>query len=68
MDGATIPDTGEFEVPVGGLESKEEEPESEELRLERWSRVAPAGAITGSEVRVRIENRLDVVVAATGPL
>lgn len=66
MDPVAVPDTGSFELPVGSLKSSPDQTEDEELRIERRSRIVPAGAVAGSELRVRIENRLPLVVAATG--
>jgi hypothetical protein len=61
-----IADTGSYAVPTGGLKSNGNEPTEERLRLDRSSRVSPAGAIAGSSVRVRVRNEIDVLVAATG--
>lgn len=66
MDPVSIPDLGTFELPVGSLKSSPDQVEEEELRLERRARIVPAGAVAGSELRVRIENRLPLVIAATG--
>jgi hypothetical protein len=67
MDDIAVADTGAFEVPVGGLRSNEGETEQERLRLDRHSRIAPAGAVAGSELRVEVRNEIDVLVAPTGP-
>ncbi len=67
MDPLSILDTGSFEIPVGGLKSKETETEQEELRLVRLARQSPAGAVAGSQLSVRIENRLQLLVAPTAP-
>jgi hypothetical protein len=48
------------------LKSKPEEVEEEELRLQRSDRVSPAGAQPGSELRVRVESRIELLVAPTG--
>lgn len=66
MDSISIADTGAFDVPVGGLKSNGGETEQERLRLDRHSRIAPAGAVAGSELRVEVRNEIDVLVAATG--
>lgn len=66
MDRLQIPDTGAFEIPVGGLKNSPDQTENERIRVERTSRIVPAGAVAGSEVRVSIQNELPLVVAATG--
>jgi hypothetical protein len=66
MDAVDIPDTGSFELPLGTLRSSPDQAEDEELRLTRSSRLVPSGAVAGSELRVRIENRVELIVAATG--
>ena len=66
MDRVAIADTGSFLLPVGGLKSSSDQVEDERIELRRASRVAPNGAIGGSELRVSVENRIDVLVAATG--
>lgn len=66
LDPTTIPDTGTFELAALTLKNKPDEAEQDELRLERSSRLVPTGAVAGSEVRVRIENRLELVIAPTG--
>jgi hypothetical protein len=67
LDSVAIGDTGTYTIPVGGLKSKENETESEELRLDRAERVTPAGAVVGSDLRVMVRNQIDLVVAPTGP-
>jgi hypothetical protein len=66
MDDLQIADTGSFEVPIGGLKSNGGEPTQERLRLDRHSRVSPAGAIAGSELRVEVRNEIDLIVQPTG--
>lgn len=66
MDPVAIADTGSFELPVGTLRSSPDQTEDEEIRLTRSARIVPDGAVAGSELRVRIENRIELVVAATG--
>jgi len=66
MDAVSIADTGSFELPLGTLRSSPDQAEDEELRIVRESRLTPSGAVAGSELRVRIENRVELVVAATG--
>ena len=67
MDSLAIADSGSFEVPVGGLKTNQGEVEQERLRLDRDSRISPAGALPGSQLRVEVRNELDILVAATGP-
>jgi len=66
MSRVAIADSGSFLVPVGGLKSSTDQVEDEQIEVRRASRVAPAGAVGGSELRVSIRNEIDVVVAATG--
>jgi hypothetical protein len=66
IDELTITDSGSFTLPVGAIKSKPEETENEELRLRRSARITPAGAVVGSELRVVVSNRIEVLVAATG--
>ncbi|MBE7451186.1 MAG: hypothetical protein HS111_20520 [Kofleriaceae bacterium] len=66
LDELEVADSGTFTVPIGGLRSKPGEPEQERLRLDRFARVTPAGAVAGSSVRVEVRNELALVVAATG--
>jgi len=66
LDSVAIADSGTYSIPVGGLKSKSTETEQEHLRLDRAARVAPAGAIGGSEMRVRVRNDIDLIVAPTG--
>lgn len=62
-DAVGIVDSGDYMLAAGMLRSKATETEQETLELRRDARVAPAGAVGGSELRVRITNRIDVVVA-----
>lgn len=66
VDDIAIADSGSFEVPVGGLKSDEGQTTQERLRLDRFARIAPAGAVAGSELRVEVRNEIEVLVAATG--
>lgn len=66
MDSVTIADSGRFELPLGTLRSSPDQTEDDEIRLTRSARIVPDGAVGGSELRVRIENRIELVVAATG--
>lgn len=66
MDSISIADTGSFEVPVGGLKSNGGETEQERLRLDRFARISPAGAVAGSELRVEVRNEIEILVQPTG--
>jgi hypothetical protein len=66
MDSLAIADTGSFEIPVGGLKSNSGETEQERLRLDRFARIAPAGAVAGSELRVEVRNEIEILVQPTG--
>ncbi len=65
-DPVDIADTGAFELAAFTLRNSPDQTEEEELRLTRASRISPEGAVAGSELRVEIENRLELLVAATG--
>ncbi|MCB9563512.1 MAG: hypothetical protein H6708_24190 [Kofleriaceae bacterium] len=67
IDPIGIDDTGSYQLAVGTLRSKPTEVEQEELRLTRSTRIEPAGAVAGSQLTVSIDNRIDLVVAPTGP-
>jgi hypothetical protein len=62
-DDVGIVDSGTYSLAVGMLRSKDSEAQTERLDLRRSARVAPAGAVGGSELRVEIRNRIDLVVA-----
>lgn len=66
LDQIAISDTGTYTIPVGGLKSKSTETEQEELTVDRAERITPAGAAVGSDFRVVVRNRIDLVVAPTG--
>jgi hypothetical protein len=66
LDRVAIDDTGSYELPVGALRSRDDRTEEEEIRLVRIARIVPAGAVAGSQLRVRVENRLPLVIASTG--
>jgi hypothetical protein len=65
IDEISIADEGRHVLPVGSLKSKETEVEQEELRLRRSARLTPAGAVAGSELRVEVSNRIELIVAPT---
>jgi len=66
LDQIAISDTGTYTIPVGGLKSKSTETEQEQLTVDRAERITPAGAAVGSDFRVLVRNRIDLVVAPTG--
>jgi hypothetical protein len=63
-DRITVEDTGRFTVPALALRHAPEQVEEEELELRRSTRITPAGAVAGSELRVEIRNSLAILVAA----
>jgi len=65
-DPIAIPDTGVYELPAGILRTQSDQATEDELRLRRSSRVIPSGAVGGSELRVSIENRIEIFTAPTG--
>ena len=62
-DAVAIDDTGEYVVPAFTLQTNDGEARDEEIELERWSRIAPAGAVGGSELTVTVRNRIEILVA-----
>jgi hypothetical protein len=60
--GVTIDDTGSYSLAAGALKSKKDQAQPETIELRRSDRVAPAGAIAGSNFSVSIRNHIDVVV------
>jgi hypothetical protein len=65
LDTLAIADSGSYMIVAGGFKSKREEVEQERIRLDRSTRVTPAGAVVGSEMRVTVRNEISVVVAPT---
>jgi len=65
-DPIAIADTGIYDLPAGTLRSQSDQTDEDELRLRRSARIVPSGAVGGSELRVSIENRIQVFVAPTG--
>lgn len=62
-DGIVVPDSGTYSVSAGTLKASQDKAQTNTLRLTRQNRVTPAGAVTGSELTVGVENELDVVAA-----
>jgi hypothetical protein len=56
-----IADTGEYMLSPGALKAEKDRARENVLELSRTNRVTPAGAVGGSELSVRIENRIQVV-------
>lgn len=63
---APVVDAGAATLAAGALGSRPDGVVAEELRLVRSAAVTPAGAVAGSRFAVAVEQRQDVVVAATG--
>jgi hypothetical protein len=63
-DRITIDDTGSYTVPALALRHAPDQVEEEELELRRSTRIAPAGAVAGSELRVEVRNSIAILVAA----
>jgi hypothetical protein len=62
-DGIVVPDTGSYSVAPGTMKASKDRAQTNTLRLTRQNRVTPAGALTGSELTVGVENELDVVAS-----
>jgi hypothetical protein len=60
-DRISISDTGSYEMPAGSLKAHKEDPRQNRIELRRANRIAPAGAVGGSDFVVRVDNMLDVV-------
>lgn len=61
IDRISIADTGEYMLAPGALKADKEAARENRIELTRSNRVTPLGAIGGSELRVSVENRIDVV-------
>jgi hypothetical protein len=61
-----VPDTGAFTIPPGGLASAPDLEVEEELRLDRMSKVVPAGGAPGSTWSCEVRNFVKLRVASTG--
>jgi hypothetical protein len=62
-NGIVVPDTGSYSVAPGTLKASQDKAQTNTIRLTRENRVTPAGAVTGSELTVGVENELDVVAS-----
>jgi hypothetical protein len=63
-DRVTIEDSGRYTIPALVLRHAPDQLEEEALELRRWKRIAPAGAVAGSQLRVEVRNWTGVLVAA----
>ena len=61
LDKIAIPDTGEYMLAGGALKAEQDQARENTIELSRTNRVTPAGAVGGSELSVRVENRIQVV-------
>lgn len=61
IDRLTIPDTGSYVLAVGTLKAENDRTRENRIEIRRENRVAPAGAMPGSDFAVSIENRVDVL-------
>jgi hypothetical protein len=63
IDRLTIADTGTFMMGVGVLKADDDEVRENRLEVRRTNRIAPAGAVAGSDFAVMIRNELTVLAA-----
>lgn len=61
IDRLTIPDTQQYMLAAGALKADKEAPRENTIELVRTNRITPAGAVAGSDVRVSVDNRIQVV-------
>jgi hypothetical protein len=61
LERISIPDTGDYTLAAGALKAEKDRARENSIELSRTNRVTPAGAVGGSELSVRIENRISVV-------
>jgi len=61
IDRLAIADTGSYMLAAGSLKAEKDKAHENTIQLSRTNRVTPSGAVGGSELSVRVENRLDVV-------
>jgi hypothetical protein len=61
LDRVAIDDTGEYMLAGGALKAEKDKAIENSIQISRTNRVTPSGAVAGSELSVRIENRLQVV-------
>lgn len=61
LERVAIPDTGEYMLSGGALKAEKDKAIENSIELSRTNRVTPAGALGGSDLSVRIENRITVI-------
>lgn len=61
IDKITIPDAGQYLLAAGALKADQDTPRENIIDLTRSNRVSPAGAVGGSELRVSVTNRIQVI-------
>lgn len=61
LDRIAIEDTHQYMLAGGALKAEKDKVSENTIRLSRTNRVTPTGAVAGSELTVRIENRIQVV-------
>jgi hypothetical protein len=61
LERISIDDTGDYMLAGGALKAEQDKARENTIELTRTNRVTPAGAVGGSELSVRIENRIGVV-------
>ena len=68
LDTLAIADTGKYTLAGSALKAEPDKARVNTIELGRAERVTPSGAVGGSELRVTVENRIDVVVQANPAL
>jgi hypothetical protein len=68
LDKIAITDTGDYMLAAGALRAERDQARENTIRLSRENRVTPAGAVSGSELSVSVENRIEVVAPANPTL
>lgn len=61
LERVAIADSGEYMLSGGALKAEQDKALENTIELTRTNRVAPAGAVGGSDFSVRVENRISVV-------
>ena len=61
LERVAIDDTGEYMLAGSALKAEKDKTAENTIRLSRTNRVTPAGAVAGSELTVRVENRIQVL-------
>jgi hypothetical protein len=63
LDRVSIDDSGSYSLAPGALKSERDKAKENSIEITRTNRVVPAGAASGSELGVSVENRISVVAA-----